>query len=168
MTGVSSTHHILGIPHLLGQLWHSECPAFTIHIGFRTCWYSAILDMHDHLQQLRHMPPGFLDDYGLATHSTVLYAKTYWVSSGSRRLIQVFRGLEICLDILKDYLPVIIYLQAASKVPCTLRSEHDVLPKFTSQCWFSTLSTLYTAAEPSKAGRNHFQFKCGLLLCGGV
>ena len=24
MTGVSSTHHVLGIPHLLSQLWDSE------------------------------------------------------------------------------------------------------------------------------------------------
>ena len=27
MTGVSSTHHVFSIPHLLGQLWDSECPA---------------------------------------------------------------------------------------------------------------------------------------------
>ena len=26
MSGVSSTHHVLGIPHLLGQLWDGEGP----------------------------------------------------------------------------------------------------------------------------------------------
>jgi hypothetical protein len=24
VTGISSAHHVLGVPHLLGQLWHRE------------------------------------------------------------------------------------------------------------------------------------------------